>query len=153
MAFSVTSDTFRPGTLIPARYTCDGENISPPLTWAGAPEGTESFALIFEDPDAPSKTWVHWVLFNLPANQTGLRERIQNIRSFPNGAIHGVNDFQAIGYRGPCPPGGTHRYYLKLYALDSELDLDAGATRDQLLDSMEGHILANTEIMGRYKRL
>lgn len=138
--------------MIPEKYTCDGENISPPLKWMNPPETTRSFALIFEDPDAPAKTWTHWVLYNIPANQTGLRERVQNLEKFDNGAMHGINDFKKYGYGGPCPPSGTHRYFLKIYALKKQLDLAPGATRKQLLETMEGQIIEKAELMGRYKK-
>lgn len=152
MNFTIESDDFSEGGMIPIRFTCDGENVSPRLKWMNKPKGTKSFALIFEDPDAPSKTWSHWVLYNLPPNQTGLKERVQNLKTFHNGAMHGINDFKTYGYSGPCPPSGTHNYFMKLYALDSELDLEPGASRIQLLDAMEGHILEKAELMGRYKK-
>lgn len=152
MAFRIESDVFNEGEMIPVKFTCDGENISPPLKWMDAPEATKSFVLIFEDPDAPAKTWTHWLLYNLPANQTGLRESVQNLKKFDNGALHGINDFKKYGYGGPCPPRGTHRYFFKLYALDCELDVDHGSTRKRLLETIEGHILGKAELMGRYKR-
>ncbi|NBC05075.1 MAG: YbhB/YbcL family Raf kinase inhibitor-like protein [Bacteroidetes bacterium] len=152
MAFKIESKVFQEGGMIPTKYTCDGENISPPLKWLNAPESTKSFALLLEDPDAPTKTWSHWVLYNIPANQTGLRERIQNLEKFDNGAMHGINDFKKYGYGGPCPPSGTHRYIFKLYALKKPLELEPGATRKQLLDAMEGQIIKKKELTGRYKR-
>lgn len=148
----ITSTAFEEGDLIPRQYTCDGEDISPPLEWADLPEGTQSLALICDDPDAPSGTWVHWVVFNLPADAAGLPERVPMEPEIGNGGRQGRNDFRRIGYGGPCPPGGTHRYYFKLYALDAFLDEDPGITRDELLEAMEGHILVKSELMGRYRR-
>ncbi|RMF58605.1 MAG: YbhB/YbcL family Raf kinase inhibitor-like protein [Calditrichaeota bacterium] len=148
----LTSSAFKEGGMIPMKYTCDGIDISPPLSWDKAPEGTRSFALICDDPDAPAKTWVHWVIFNIPGDQTELPENVPPQKQLPFGAIQGTNDFRKIGYGGPCPPGGVHRYYFKLYALDTLLDLPAGATKEDLLKAMEGHIIAQGQLMGRYQR-
>ncbi len=152
MATKVTSTAFTEGTMIPAKYTCDGANISPPLAWSGSPATAKSFALICDDPDAPAGTWAHWVVFNLPASVTSLDENVPADKTLPNGARQGTNDFRKLGYGGPAPPSGTHRYYFKLYALDTILDLAAGATKPQLLRAMEGHILAQGQLMGTYKR-
>jgi len=152
MEINIKSAAFVPGGKIPWKYTCDGMDISPPLTWTSGPEGTKAFALICDDPDAPMGTWVHWVLFNLPANITELRENVPPERELEGGAKQGMNDFRKIGYGGPCPPGGTHRYFFKLYALDVEINLEAGATKEELLNAMEGHILAEAQLMGRYER-
>ncbi len=152
MEIKVESPAFEEGGMIPTKYTCDGQNISPPLTWDSIPDGTKSLALISDDPDAPMGTWVHWVLFNMPPNTKELRENIPAKRILDNGAKQGITDFRKIGYGGPCPPSGTHRYYFKLYALDTEIHLDAGITKEQLLDAMEGHILAEGQLMGKYKR-
>jgi Raf kinase inhibitor-like YbhB/YbcL family protein len=152
MEIKVTSSAFKEGSMIPRQYTCDGEDISPPLAWAGVPEDTKSLALICDDPDAPMGTWVHWVLFNIPAGIKELPAKIPSEKIIENGAKHGVNDFRKFGYGGPCPPGGTHRYYFKLYALDTEINLDPGITKAELLKAMEGHILAEGKLMGRYKR-
>ncbi|MCJ7778555.1 MAG: YbhB/YbcL family Raf kinase inhibitor-like protein, partial [Sedimentisphaerales bacterium] len=122
MKIKVTSSAFAEGGLIPAKYTCDGSDISPPLQWEAVPEGTKSIALISDDPDAPMGTWVHWVLFNLPAESKGLEENIPQDKTLPNGARQGLTDFGRIGYGGPCPPSGTHRYFFKIYALDTKLD-------------------------------
>jgi Raf kinase inhibitor-like YbhB/YbcL family protein len=138
--------------MIPEKYTCDGIDVSPPLVLSSVPDSTKTLALICDDPDAPMGTWVHWVLFNLPANITELPENIRPEKELENGAKQGMNDFHKIGYGGPCPPGGTHRYYFKLYALDTELNLEAGVTKSQLLEAMEGHILGEGQLMGRYKR-
>jgi len=152
MEIKVKSEAFEEGGMIPKKYTCDGEDTSPPLSWTGVPEGTEALALICDDPDAPVGTWVHWVIFNIPPDTTGLSENIPPERVLESGARQGRNDFGNIGYGGPCPPRGTHRYYFKLYALDKKVDLEPGATKDELLKAMEGHILAEGRLMGRYKR-
>ena len=152
MEIKVTSSGFEAGGMIPSKYTCDGTDVSPPLKWESVPEGTKSIALISDDPDAPMGTWVHWVLFNLPADAGELAENIGPDKTLPNGARQGRNDFNRIGYGGPCPPGGTHRYFFKIYALDAPVDLLAGATEPQLLRAMEGHILGRGELMGKYKR-
>jgi len=148
----IKSPAFKEGELIPSKYTCDGPDISPPLEWSDAPAGTRSFALISDDPDAPVGTWVHWVIFNIPANVNKLDEDVPKKDVLSNGARQGRNDFGRFGYGGPCPPGGTHRYYFKLYALDKELDLKAGSTKRDLLKAMEGHVLAEAYLMGKYKR-
>ncbi|GAG43934.1 unnamed protein product [marine sediment metagenome] len=152
MDIKIKSPAFVPEGKIPGKYTCDGMDISPPLAWTSGPEGTKTFALICDDPDAPMGTWVHWVLFNLPADIIELRENVPPERELENGAKQGMNDFRKIGYGGPCPPGGTHRYYFKLYALDTEINLEAGATKSELLKAMEGHILVEGQLMGRYER-
>lgn len=148
----VTSAAFQEGGRIPPKYTCDGEDISPPLKWSGVPENAKGLALISDDPDAPGGTWVHWVLYNLPPSVQELPEGIPPDPKLPNGGLQGTNDFRRIGYGGPCPPSGTHRYYFKLYALDTALNLDAGATKGELLQAMEGHLLAEGRLMGRYQR-
>jgi len=140
------------GAMIPASYTCDGKDISPPLTWKDAPSGTKSFALISDDPDAPMGTWVHWVVYNIPPSVTSLEENIPREKELKNGTMQGSNSWPRIGYGGPCPPGGTHRYYFKLYALDTMLDLKPGVDKNQLLKAMAGHILADAQLMGKYKR-
>jgi Raf kinase inhibitor-like YbhB/YbcL family protein len=152
MEIKVKSPAFVPGGKIPAKYTYDGMNISPPLSWTLGPEGTKTFALICDDPDAPMGTWVHWVLFNLPADITEFRENVPPEKELENGAKQGMNDFRQIGYGGCCPPSGVHRYFFKLYALDAEITLEAGATKADLLKAMEGHILAEGQLMGRYER-
>ncbi len=152
MVLDITSTAFSEGGMIPESYTCDGRDVSPDLKWTGVPEGTKSLVLICDDPDAPMGTWVHWVLFNIPSGKTGLAAEISSEASLANGAKHGTNDFRRLGYGGPCPPGGTHRYYFKLYALDTDLGLESGATKAQVEDAMEGHILAECQLMGKYKR-
>jgi len=152
MAITITSSAFTEGAMIPKKYTCDAEDISPDLKWSGVPQGAKRLALICDDPDAPVGTWVHWVLFNIPADVTALPAGLPADATLKNGARHGKNDFRKLGYGGPCPPGGTHRYYFKLYALDTVLTLESGSTKAQLLAAMKGHILAEGQLMGRYKR-
>jgi hypothetical protein len=152
MAIQVTSTAFKEGEMIPRQYTCDGKDVSPPLAWSGVPQETKSIALICDDPDAPMGTWVHWVLFNLPPTSSSLSEGVSSSRSLDNGGKHGKNDFRKLGYGGPCPPGGTHRYYFKLYALDSMLTLDSGISKADLVKAMQGHILAEGQLRGKYKR-
>jgi Raf kinase inhibitor-like YbhB/YbcL family protein len=152
MALEITSSAFSEDTMIPTRYTCDGPDVSPDLAWSGVPDTAQSLALICDDPDAPMGTWVHWVLFNIPAGTSGLPAEIPPDAVLENGGRHGTNDFGRLGYGGPCPPGGTHRYFFKLYALDTEPDLASGITKAQLLEAMEGHILAEAQLMGKYKR-
>ena len=152
MDLKLTSASFSEGAMIPKQYTCDGKDISPPLAWSGVPPSAVTLALIADDPDAPTGVWVHWVLFNIPLSTQNLPENVPARKALPDGAKQGTNDFGRIGYGGPCPPGGTHRYFFKLYALDAELKLDAGASKAQLLKAMEGHILAQGQLMGRFKR-
>ena len=149
----LTSTAFKEGDPIPEQYTGDGKDRSPALKWTGAPNGTKSFALICEDPDAPKKTWTHWVLFNVPADSHELPEGVPADKTVLGGAKQGVNDFGKLGYGGPKPPkGSSHRYYFKLHALDTTLDLPAGATRQQVLDALKGHVVAEGLLMGTYAR-
>jgi len=152
MALEVVSPAFAAGGLIPRKHTCDGEDVSPEISWSGVPAGTRSFALICDDPDAPSGTWVHWVVFNLPAVVSRLPEALPAEPALPSGGRQGKNDFRRIGYGGPCPPSGTHRYVFKVYALDRLLDLEPGATKAQVEAAMKGHVLAEGSLMGRYRR-
>lgn len=152
MAIQLTSEAFSDGTMIPKRFTCDGEDLSPPLSWSGLPAGTGSLALICDDPDAPVGTWDHWVLFNIPASATGLPVNVPAKAILDDGSVHGNNSWGRLGYGGPCPPGGTHRYFFKLYALDIALNLKTGATKSQLVKAMEGHILDQGQLMGKYRR-
>ena len=146
--FTITSSAFEPGTAIPARYSCKGDDISPPLVWHGVPNDTQSFALIFDDPDAPGGTWYHWLLFNLPADTRALPENATP----PAGTLVGKNSWGRTDYGGPCPPRGTHRYFFKLYALDSTLSLATGASKPDIESAMRGHILAQAELMGTFSR-
>ena len=154
MSLELKSDAFVNGQSIPAKYSCVGKNISPALTWSDPPAGTQSFALIADDPDAPVGTWVHWVLFNIPSDECSLPEDLpvtgKNVD--PNAIYFGRNSSGNTRYDGPCPPSGTHRYYFKLYALDSLVDLLPGATKDELLKAMQGHILAQGELMGTFSK-
>ena len=153
MTINMKSTAFQDGQPIPLKHTCDGEDVSPPLSWDNAPAGTESFALICDDPDAPSGTWVHWVLYDVSSTSTALQEAIPANEEVLNGARQGKNDFKRIGYGGPCPPPGrAHRYYFKLYALDTHLKLRAGATKSEVEGAMKGHIVGEGRIMGTYKR-
>ena len=148
----ITSSAFKPGESIPYKYTCDSIDISPPLVWSRVPTGTKSFALICDDPDAHSGTYVHWVLYNLPSDLRELAEDIPKTDTLENGARQGKNDFRKTGYGGPCPPGGTHRYYFKIFALDTEVEEKQGMTKRELLKLMETHVLEEGQMMGRYKR-
>lgn len=138
--------------MIPQQYTCDGEDISPSLSWTDVPENAKSFVLISDDPDAPMGTWVHWVIYNIPANVKELAEGISADKQLMNGALQGINDFRKIGYGGPCPPRGKHRYYFKLYALDTKLNLPAGASKKEVEKAIQDHILDQAKLMGIYQR-
>lgn len=149
MALHVTSTAFEPGQSIPQKYTGEGPDVSPQLSWSGAPDGTAAFAVICDDPDAPTATpWVHWVLYHIPADRTSLAEGDRA------GATEGKTDFGHARYGGPMPPKGhgVHHYHFKVYALDRDVDLGPGATKDELLAAMEGHVLAQGELLGTYER-
>ena len=153
MQISIKSPAFAEGDMIPQAYTCDGKDISPALTWSAVPSGCKSIAVICDDPDAPMGTWVHWVIFNIPANATSLPEGVPKDKVLADGSKQGSNDFRRIGYGGPCPPAGpAHRYFFKIYALDASLELQPGASKKELLKAMEGHILSEGQLMGKYKR-
>jgi Raf kinase inhibitor-like YbhB/YbcL family protein len=152
LELALESAAFAPGESVPVVYTCDGQNISPPLAWGEPPDGTQSFALILVDPDAPAGTWVHWVLYNLLAGARGLPEAVPGETRLADGSLHGANSWGRPGYGGPCPPSGTHRYFFKLYALDTVLDLTPGANKAELERAMDRHILAYGELLGRYSR-
>ncbi len=155
MAFSLTSTAFEEGAAIPVKHTCDGADVSPTLAWSGAPQGTASFALIADDPDAPAGTWVHWVLYDLPGTVSRLPENMAKAETLPDlgGALQGRNDFRRTGYGGPCPPPGpAHRYFFKLYALDAKLGLKAGAPKKDVEAAMKGHVLGTVQLMGTYAR-
>lgn len=152
MAFELKSAAFSSGGDIPRKFTCDGADVSPALSWTEPPEKTASLSLIADDPDAPVGTWVHWVLYDLPASARELPEGVAKKENLDSGARQGRNDFGRIGYGGPCPPSGTHRYFFKLYALDSEIAPPAKATKKELLEAMEGHVLEEAVLMGKYKR-
>lgn len=146
------SRAFQPGRPIPAEHACDGPNVSPELHWQDVPAGTESLALVCDDPDAPRRVWAHWVLYDLPADVSGLPERVHPAPTLPTGGTQGRNDFGELGYGGPCPPSGTHRYVFKLYALDRRLGLAPGASKQQVLSAMRGHVLAEAELTGTYTK-
>ncbi len=146
------SSVFDEGQPIPTKYTCSGIDVSPPLEWNSIPDETLSIAIICEDPDAPGGTWSHWVIFNLPADTLSLSEHVMSREIMDNDAIQGLNDFGKVGYGGPCPPSGTHRYYYKIYALDVKLNLPPRTTRETFLKSINGHILDQGQIMGTYRR-
>jgi Raf kinase inhibitor-like YbhB/YbcL family protein len=152
MKFKLNSHPFSDGGNIPKKYTCDGDDVSPELHWTDQPPA-KSFALIVDDPDAPSGTWVHWVLFDLPGDAHDLQEAAGKRAPLPTGAQQGINDFKKEGYGGPCPPPGKpHRYFFKLYALDSKLSLKGPATKAEVEKAMQGHVLGQGELMGRYGR-
>ncbi len=142
----LTSSSFNNNESIPAQYTCDGENINPPLTISDIPENTKSLTLILDDPDAPSGTWDHWIVFNIPSDTRDIAQGQE-----PPG-IHGIDTARNTNYKGPCPPDREHRYFFKLYALDTQLDLPAGVSKKQVETAMNGHILSQTELIGRYQR-
>ncbi len=149
----LSSSAFTEGQPIPAKYTCDDKNVSPPLKWEGVPGGAKSLVLIADDPDAPGGMWVHWVLFDVPAAMSELPEDLPKTQYAPGGARQGLNDFKHLGYGGPCPPPGKpHRYFFKLYALDASLGLKPGATKKEVERAMEKHVLAEGQLMGTYKR-
>ena len=153
MPFELTSMAFSAGETIPQKFTCDGPDVSPQLKWNEPPANSQGMALIMDDPDAPAGTWVHWLLYDLPANTRELPEGVAKQEQVSGGARQGRNDFGKIGYGGPCPPPGKpHRYFFKLYALDAKLGLKAGATKADVERTMKGHILAQTELIGKYGR-
>ncbi len=150
--FRLSSPAFEPGQTIPVKYTCDGMDISPPLAWSHPPGDAASFALIMDDPDAPAGIWVHWVIFDMPADARELPEGVPPDPVLEAGSVQGTNSWGRVGYGGPCPPRGTHRYFFKLYALDTALGLESSATKADVLAAMEGHVLAQAELMGVYQR-
>ncbi len=153
MSFQIQSTAFAQGADIPRKFACDAQDVSPGLSWGEPPKGTQSFALIMDDPDAPVGTWVHWVLYDLPASARSLPEGVPKDALAADGAQLGKNSWNRFGYGGPCPPPGpAHRYFFKLYALDGKTNLRAGATKAELEMAMQGHVLAQAELMGRYKR-
>jgi Raf kinase inhibitor-like YbhB/YbcL family protein len=155
LALTLTSPAFKPGAPMPSQYTCEGKDISPPIAWEGVPPGTKSLALVLDDPDAPDpkaprRVWVHWVLYNIPPDTKGLAENADR-SGLPAGTVRGVTDFGKAEYGGPCPPIGRHRYFHKLYALDTTLDL-AGATKAELETAMKNHVLAKAELISTYQK-
>jgi len=153
MGFELRSSAFAPSGTIPREHTCDGADLSPPLTWSGVPEGTSAFAIICDDPDAPGGTWVHWVVYDLPGGMTGLPEGVPPAETVQEGGFQGINDFGRFGYGGPCPPPGRpHRYFFRLYALDGKLGISSGARKKDVIRAMKNHILGQAELMGKYAR-
>jgi len=152
MEIKISSTAFKEGAMIPSKYTCDGENVSPMIAWTNYPKRTETFVLIADDPDAPMGTWVHWVVYNIPHEINKLDEAFLQDKQFDNGIMQGTTDFQTIGYGGPCPPGGTHKYFFKIYALDVKLDVEPGLQKKKILKAMESHIIAKGKLMGKYKK-
>ncbi len=151
--FSLRAEAFNPGADIPRKFSCQGSDTSPALVWTDPPPATQSLVLIVDDPDAPAGTWVHWVLYDLPSSTRRLDEALPPTADVAGGGRQGANDFGKTGYGGPCPPPGkAHRYFFKLYALDSRLNLRAGATKPDVEQAMKGHVLAKAEVMGRYRR-
>jgi len=153
MTLEVKSPDFASGGTIPKRFTCEGADLSPALEWSAPPSGTESFALIADDPDAPAGTWVHWVAFDLPPTLRSLPQAVPKKEQLPDGTRQGQNDFGKTGYGGPCPPPGkVHRYFFKIYALDTKLNLPSRATKKDVERAMQNHVLAQGEYVGRYSR-
>jgi Raf kinase inhibitor-like YbhB/YbcL family protein len=153
MSLAIETSAFSPGGMIPKKYTCDAGDVSPELTWSGAPAGTQAFALIVDDPDAPAGTWTHWIAWNIPASAGKISEGVPKNETLPDGTRQGKNDFKRIGYGGPCPPPGKpHRYFFKLYALGAKLDLKAGVSRNELEGAIKGKVLGQAEVMGKYGR-
>lgn len=154
MAFTIGSEAFKPGEPIPSRYTCDGENISPSLAWEGRPENTASFVLILDDPDAPRGVFTHWVVYDIPANANDLPQAVPTTDRLENGGLQGRNSGNKTGYMGPCPPAGpAHHYHFTLYAIDvPTLNLNPGQSKDRVLNAMQSHILAQTDLIGTYQR-
>ncbi len=152
MKIKIETTGFNESGYIPTKFTCDGEDISPKLSWSKVPEKTRSIAIICDDPDAPMGTWVHWVVYNIPPEKNSLKENFPKVRKTKEGILQGLNDFRRIGYNGPCPPPGkAHRYFFKIYALDTTIEGEA-LTKSELLKKMEGHILGYGELIGLYKR-
>jgi Raf kinase inhibitor-like YbhB/YbcL family protein len=150
---TLKSPSFQKGQTIPVQYTCDGKNISPKVSWSHVPDGTKTIALIIDDPDAGSTPWVHWVIFNIPANQKGLKKNIPAKKQLKSGAIQGTNSFKKIGFDGPCPPRGpAHQYVMKLYALNTKFDLKGNSTKAQVVQAMKKHVIAKAVLKAKYKR-
>lgn len=148
----IASAAFPDGGDIPIKYTCDGDDVSPPIRWGDVPKGAKTVALVCDDPDAPKKDFVHWVLFNVPETTTELREHVPPQRELPDGSRQGKNDFGKVGYGGPCPPSGTHRYHFTLYAVDTTLDVAPSSTREVLMAALGPHVVETARLTGRYTR-
>jgi Raf kinase inhibitor-like YbhB/YbcL family protein len=152
MSFVLSSTAFSGGEPIPVAHSCRGADASPPLAWTEPPADTRSFALIVDDPDAPAGTWVHWVIFNIPPGTRGLRESAPAEATLFDGSLQGKNSSGGLGYQGPCPPAGTHRYFFRLYALDAVLGLGSGVSKAAVLQAMDGHVLGQAELMGTFSK-
>ncbi len=153
MEFTISSPSFTEGGSISKKFTCEGEDVSPQLTWSNSPKGTVTFALLVDDPDAPVGNWSHWAIWNIPGESQGLSEAVPKDPHLANGSVQGTNDFRRIGYNGPCPPAGKpHRYYFRVFALDRKLNVESTAGKRELEAAMKGHILSQAEWMGRYQR-
>lgn len=153
MALELESAAFKNGEFIPVKYTCKGEDVSPPLEWKGVPENAKSIAIILDDPDAPMGTWVHWVLYEIPANKRKLPEGLKKDKVLDDGSKQGMTDFGRVGYGGPCPPPGpAHRYFFRIYAIDGKLDLKPGLRKNAFLDAVKDHVIEEAELMGKFKR-
>ncbi len=149
---TITSTAFQQGEPIPGEYTCTGPDVSPALSWSDVPPKTASLALVADDPDAPMGTWVHWVIYNIAASRTGFDRAVSRAERLPDGTFQGRGSNGRIGYSGPCPPSGTHRYFFKLYALDTTLNLKPGATSERLISAMKGHVIAEAVLMGTFAK-
>jgi Raf kinase inhibitor-like YbhB/YbcL family protein len=149
---TIASAAFKDKEPIPSAYTCDGADVSPPLAWSTIPAAAKSFVLIVDDPDAPMGTWVHWVVYDLPPTRAALDENIPKTDTVPGGGKQGRSDFNRVGYNGPCPPSGTHRYFFKIYALDTMLNLPSGKSKQEVEKAMKGHVVGKGELVGTYKR-
>lgn len=152
MEIIIESRSFEDGGIIPSKYTCDGVNISPQLSWSCSVEDVKTYAVIVEDPDAPSGNFTHWIVYNIPSRINTLLENSTPAKNVPDEVLMGTNDFGRIGYGGPCPPSGTHRYFFRIYGLSTAVHLDSGATLKDVMKKMEGHIIARGELMGKYQR-
>lgn len=148
----IENPAFKNNERIPSKYTCDGDNMSPELRWNRAPKESKTFALVMDDPDAPMGVFTHWVIFNIPSSENGLPENVPTDGKLPNGSVQGRTDFGRIGYGGPCPPSGVHRYRFRIYALNTSLNLPVGTTKQQVLKAIQGHVLADAELIGLYSR-
>ncbi len=152
MEIKIESHSFKNGETIPPKYTCEGENISPHLTWKCKAEGIKTYMVIVEDPDAPNGNFTHWIVYNIPSRINILMENSTPTKNVPDEVLMGTNDLGRIGYSGPCPPSGVHRYYFRIYGLDTAVHHDSGATKKEVLNKMEGHIIARGELMGKYQK-
>lgn len=152
MEINIESRNFEEGGFIPSKYTCDGENISPQLSWTCSVEGVKTYAIIVEDPDVPGGDFTHWIVYNIPSWINSMMENTTPAKNIPDEILMGTNDFGRIGYGGPCPPSGIHRYFFRIYGLNTAVHLDSGAMKKEVMKKIEGHIIARGELMGKYQR-